>query len=670
MPVAVRIIGFAGVVPRRGARLLDPNQAQVAVNCRLTSGYVGPLKQPRLVVNPLVAGVKAMFRMTDGVNDYFLAWSKEVDAVKGPIAGDTTYRTYFTGDNEPRVTDLSLATAGTPYPKNCYVLGVFPPSTAPSVAPSGGTVPTDTRGYVYTFVTAWGEESMPSPASALATGNANGTWALTAMDAPPANAFVATGGSWTGGVATLPVASTRGLRVGETVNVTGVNPSGYNGTGLKLLAVAAGSISYGVAVDPGAWVAGGAIARAAPHNTTAMKKRVYRTVTDAAGVTTYRFVAEILGTDTTYNDTLPTTGEAIPSSDWSQPPADMVNLVSMPNGILAGSRANVLCFSEPYKPYAWPTRYQLSTDFDIVAMGVFLTTIVVGTKGVPYVCTGTDPATMSLSRVDQPWPCMSKRSMVEMGFGVAWAAPLGLALVGTEGTTLTTKDLYTQEEWQLLVPSSFAAGQYAGRYVASFDAGMNNRQILIIDRSEFATVVTANAKVAALRGEPATGKLYVAIDDIINEWDADPGLKMTADWLSKELVFPKPVNLGAAKVDADFSMTSDEIAAAEAASAAQKALNAALIAALTTKGSINGYSVNGLSLNGSKIKTLPPVNWDSLTFQLYVDGALKFSKTLTDSKAFRLPQGYKADTAAFRVSGNVTVKAIVAGETMKALATA
>jgi hypothetical protein len=75
-------------------------------------------------------------------------------------------------------------------------------------------------------------------------------------------------------------------------------------------------------------------------------------------------------------------------------------------------------------------------------------------------------------------------------------------------------------------------------------------------------------------------------------------------------------------------------------------------------------------LNGSKIKALPPVNWDSLTFQVYVDGALKFSKTLTDNKAFRLPAGYKADNAAFRVSGNVTVKGIVVGETMKDLQSA
>ncbi|MEK6244015.1 MAG: hypothetical protein AABM33_05885 [Pseudomonadota bacterium] len=668
--VALRVTGFSGVVPRRGARLLEPNQAQVAVNCRLTSGYVGPLKQPKAVYTPVVAGIMSIFRMTDGVSDYWQAWAKDVDAVKGPIAGDITYRTYYTGDNEPRVTNIALATVGVPYPKTFFVLGVFPPSTAPTVVPSGGGAPAETRGYVYTFVTPWGEESQPSPVSALATGNTNGNWDLSLMDTAPLNTFAATGGAWAAGIATLNIASTRGLRVGETVNVSGVNPSGYNGNGLKLTAVAAGSISYALAVNPGAWVAGGVIDRVAPHNTAGMTKRIYRTVTDAAGNTTYRFVAEIAVATTVYNDVLVATGEAITTTDWAQPPTDMIGLLSLPNGMMAGFHLNELCFCEPYKPYAWPVKYRLATDFDIVGIGAFLTTVVVGTKGIPYVCSGTDPAAMILSRVDQPWPCMAKRSVVNMGFGVAYSSPQGLALIGSGGAVLVTKDLYTQEEWALLIPSSFVGAQYAGRYVASFDAGANSRQVVIIDKSEFASVVTANSKVAAMWGDPATGKLYVVVDNIIYEWDADAGLKMTADWLSREWVFPQPTNLGAAKVDADFTQTSDEIAAAQAASDAQRALNAALIAALATAGSINAYSVNGLSINGSKVKALPPVNWDSLTFQIYVNGLLKFSKALLDSKAFRLPAGYKADTAAFRVSGNITVKAIVVADTMKALATA
>jgi len=669
--VALRITGFSGSVPRRGARLLDPNQAQVAVNCRLTSGYIGALRAPRLVYSPGVVGVKSIFRITDGLSDFWLAWAKDVDAVKGPIAGDVTFRTYYTGDNEPRVTNLALAASGVPYPKTFYVLGVFSPKTAPSVTHAGGVGAAVSRAFCYTFVTQWGEESQPSPSSAVVVGKVDGTWtigATTAMDVAPLNSFTVTGGSWAAAVATLNVASTFGLRVGETVDVTGVNPAGYNGTGLKLTAVAAGSISYLLVANPGAWSAGGTITRVAPHNTTGMLKRIYWTETDAAGTTVFRFVKEIAVATT--NDTVAgntVSGEELPSTDWAQPPTDMIGLVSLPNGFLAGFHENELCFSEPYKPYAWPVGYRLTTDFSIVGLGAFLTTVVVGTKGIPYLCTGTDPAQMVLDRVDQPWPCLAKRGIVNMGYGVAFPTSMGLALIGSQGSALVTKDLYTEEEWKLLVPESFSSAHYAGRYVASFDSGSGSRQVVIIDRSEFASVVTANSNVVAAHGDPATGKLYVVVDDVIYEWDADPGLRMNADWLSREWVFVQPENLGAAKVDVDFTMTASEIAAAQVSSAAEQALNAALIAALDIDGSINAYSVNGLSLNGSKIKALPSVSWDSLTFQLHVNGALKFSKTITDSKAFRLPAGYKADTAAIRLSGNVTVKAVTVAQSMTEL---
>ena len=100
------------------------------------------------------------------------------------------------------------------------------------------------------------------------------------------------------------------------------------------------------------------------------------------------------------------------------------------------------------------------------------------------------------------------------------------------------------------------------------------------------------------------------------------------------------------------------------------AANAALIAALAVDGSINAYSVGALSINGSKIQPLPSVNWDSLTFQVFADGVLKLSKTLTSNKAFLLPGGYKSDAFAFRVAGNITVKSIVVADSMKGLSAA
>ena len=671
MGVALRITGFSGVVPRRGGRLLDQNQAQAAVNCRLTSGYIGRLRSGLLTVSPPLTGIRSFYKLSSGGLDYYPVWARDVDVARAPIAGDTSGRFYYTGDNEPRVSNLAMAIAATPYPGTFFVLGVSPPITLPTIAVGGGvSTTTDTRAYVYTFVTPWGEESAPSPASALTAGKIDDTWTISNMDVAPLNAFVVTGAAWAAGVATLTVASTFGARVGETFTAAGMNPAGFDAVGVKATAVDATHVSYALAANPGAFVAGGTITRVAPHNTTGMMKRIYRTVTAASGITEYRFVKEVTVATTNTTEALTTTGEALPSSGWLMPPADMIDITSMPNGMMAGISGNQVCFCVPYKPYAWPSAYRQALDFNGVSLGAFGNTLVATTEANPYLLTGTDPSTISQVKLDQPWPCVSKRGTVELGFGVGYPTDYGYALIGTGGAVLVTDGLYTEVDWKALNPSTMIAAQYAGRLMISYDVDSANKLMLIIDKAEFASVTVANVQADALYRDLITGKLYYVSDDDIFEWDANEGVPLSADWFSREFVFPAPINLGAAKIDADFSQTPAQIAAAQSASAAAQAANQALITALTTGGSLNGYSVGMLLVNGSLIKPLPSVVWDSLLFSLYIDGALKFSKSLSDAKAFRLPAGYKADNAAFRTSGNVIVKAIVAAETMKGLARA
>src|SRR5687768_9913211 len=175
--MAFRLEGFSGLVPRLARQLLAPNQAQVATNCNLTSGDLRPRNGPLHVFTPIVEGdVKSMFRMEKDGNEKWLAWDKDVDVARSPVADNAERRFYYTGDGEPRVSDFDTATAGAgPYPSGCFVLGVAPPVTAPTVTPSGGAGATVSRAYCYTFVTRWGEESAPSPASTVVSGKTDGT---------------------------------------------------------------------------------------------------------------------------------------------------------------------------------------------------------------------------------------------------------------------------------------------------------------------------------------------------------------------------------------------------------------------------------------------------------------------------------------------------------------
>jgi hypothetical protein len=73
------------------------------------------------------------------------------------------------------------------------------------------------------------------------------------------NSYTVTGGSWSAGTATLNMASAAGLLVGHEIKVTGTTPSGFNTNLAVVTGVTANSVSYAVAVDPGAWTSGGVI---------------------------------------------------------------------------------------------------------------------------------------------------------------------------------------------------------------------------------------------------------------------------------------------------------------------------------------------------------------------------------------------------------------------------
>src|SRR4051812_30277750 len=94
-----KIDNFGGVIPRLGSRLLPTNGAQVAQNVKLFSGELRSWQRTTAVNTPTKGGaLQSMYRMYSTSSDYWLAWADDVDAVRGPIAGDTSFKLYFTGD--------------------------------------------------------------------------------------------------------------------------------------------------------------------------------------------------------------------------------------------------------------------------------------------------------------------------------------------------------------------------------------------------------------------------------------------------------------------------------------------------------------------------------------------------------------------------------------------
>lgn len=168
------------------------------------------------------------------------------------------------------------------------------------------------------------------------------------------------------------------------------------------------------------------------------------------------FDADVL----TYSDSL-TQGELqepCPTITWAEPPEDLIGLVGLPNGIMAGFFGKTLCFCEPYEGHAWPVEYQQPLEFNIVGLGVFGQTLVVLTEGHPYYASGADSASMSLQKMESTQACASKRTIASMEGGVVYASPDGLCLAGPQGVELMTQGAFDRDDWQALdLPNCFGA---------------------------------------------------------------------------------------------------------------------------------------------------------------------------------------------------------------------
>lgn len=648
----IRITPFSGLIPKLGSRLLPDANAQLANNLKISSGEIRSLNGVALVTTTAkTQPCEAIYLARNGINEEaWFSWPSDVDVVRAPLSADVESRFYWTGDNEPKYATFSDATSGggNDYPHTFFALGIPAPQTKPTVGASGGTGTAVTRYYCYTYFSALGEESAPSPVSTELTGKVDDTWAISGMDAMPVNSGTVTG-AHVSGVTTFTDTVNHSLRVGETLVISGNDVTVRSVESSKIFTVAG---NYAAATT---W------ARKTPWNTSGMKRRLYRT-TGLNGE--FQLVHDDVGT--TYNDTKTDAtilGDALISDGWAPPPVDLIALAVHPSGALVGISKNKLCLSEPYQPHAWPTAYTFTMEYEGVGLGVSGTEIGIGTKGNPFVASGVDPSSMTMQKLDGLYPCLSKRSLVVIGNGFMYATRNGYLSLSVSGVSLFTEPFYTKDEWNLLNPESMIATAADGRIYISYLADGAERAILIFGES---TLLTSDVPAFELYTDAATGSLYIADTEGIQEWDSADAFRLNGNWKSKDFILPRPINLGAAKIDFDTVISDGEIAAIEAERNAIIAANAAI--ALTGKagGEFNSRTYNETAINKSDyqiVPDVPPTN--EITFVLRKNGdEVVLSRKVTSTRAFRLPAGYKADVFSVEVLTQTNVKEIRLAETM------
>lgn len=469
----LKLEAFAGLIPRSSPRLLPPMAATVARNTKLLNGEVRGFRSLREEANftaGAVSPVRRAMRVVDNAGvlpDTWLTFdSRDVDIVRSPIINDAHDRYFWAGDGRPMMNTYTRIENDDPG----YFLGIPIPQNAPAIAPPAGT--DETRAYVYTFESSFGEEGQPSP-PAVATGDA-GQWDLSGIDT------------------TVPDAGSR--------DITKVN--------------------------------------------------IYRTVTGGTSSNFY-FVDSIALGVSVYADNEASSAVAanplLESTLWAEPPIDLEGFVVMPNGYLVGWKGRRLVFSEAYRPHAWPAEYELSTEFPIVGLVVWGSTLVIGTKSQPYFGQGTSPLSFTMQKLDAVEPCLSRRGMVATTAGAYYPSVNGLILANSNGAKVITQDILTKEEWATYNPQDIYAAQLGLQYIA-----FNSQNFgFVFNPTEPATKLIELDQFDDIEGietDRYSGNVLLLANDRAMEWDPLTSERLNWRWQSKLYHFPEPLNFGAVRL--------------------------------------------------------------------------------------------------------------------------
>lgn len=313
----------------------------------------------------------------------------------------------------------------------------------------------------------------------------------------------------------------------------------------------------------------------APSGRNIQTIRVYRT--DDDGV--FRRLTDLNYAGDTFSDSTSDSalGEEVPSTDWDEPPADLKGIMHAGNGIIAGFSEKTLYFTERYLPHAWVEKYELTTNYNIVALANLPDGILVLTEGKPSIATGNDPAGMTLAELDFPQSCISARGVVEMGDSVIYPSPDGMIEISSSGGRNMTEMVFSRYQWseyaftaQDELQGFFWEGQYIGFGKTSETVNNFERSTgFVIDPrgqapsfswlegawDDGSVIGTGRewGRIAAGFSDLKSDTLYLVSNtnttDVV-KWAEGANL-MEAKIVSSVFYSPRPVNFGAVKINSE-----------------------------------------------------------------------------------------------------------------------
>lgn len=591
---------FSGELPNVPDYKLPDANAQQALFCDFAQNDLRPLRGGTLI-KTMVNTVRGIYT-EEGTN--FFTWPVETFAVKTPVNNDTYGRMYFLNTNGFKVAQYSLATATGGEPSTSFNVGVPAPTVSPTlVLKQRSTLPdypsisiTTTVWYElngkryqegamtsFVVVSPWKKYTFTPPARTLYNA---GQEATSTFESAGENTVTVT----TEAVAptgTPPDAKlTAQIIIKDTTNAnkeifnvtvasgatTPTRSNAFPG-GVEVMLSTDGALTFewGV-VETRAYVytmvnaileesvPSGAnvvsltyldyveITTADPSFTGYIPKstvNIYRTF--GTNPTYFKITTTSLGSGVFKDETYKASdiGVPLPSLDWDIPETGMTGLVSMPNGFFAAYKNNMLYFSEPFRPHAWP--YAMSFPNNITGICTDAQSLVVTTNTGAYMVLGSLPSNMSQQKLPLPQAGIAQRLMVNLEGAVAYASSDGIVLVqGSQSTMTLSQKFYSREDWRstFATIADDARFGYTDGYLVMVSSQEAKGIIIRLDEAA-GTLTQFNETFDSMFYLPITDTLYYSKGANVYRLRDGAAAYYTLDWWSKEFTLPNYTNFGA-----------------------------------------------------------------------------------------------------------------------------
>lgn len=319
-------------------------------------------------------------------------------------------------------------------------------------------------------------------------------------------------------------------------------------------------------------------------------------------------------------------GEMNTSENNFPPKACLDNLDMLEDGTLVASDGKNLWFSSPWKFHAWDCYMNL--DDCIETISVVGPYIYITTNSYPYVLDVRTSAKddckccRPVNKVMERLPNISRRSVTKIPNGIMWATDTGLARMRGGGQVdIVTHSSMSQDDWLEWNPHRLHSVFYKGKYF-----GFNDHRGFIYDVNDGIysdSYPGEEGKFTELSLTPSgafvsdQNILYLVFDGDLFRWDNSDTF-MPYTWRSK----------------------------------------------LHVEGGLSNYSAMKVVFH-DWLRTHRSPN--AATIRIYVDDNLRFTRTITCSKPFRLPKGFDGLNYEIEIDGIEEVMEIHMATSMKEL---